>query len=114
MFGRLIDANSIAIAIKRLSGAREEPREELQAEAINFAQEVYDPSQAQRELSAEHVNSIAESISYDDMSKYEYGLTGFFYNKLKRQIALPHYLTHTYTDNEKAWLLYQITSAPAS
>ena len=47
---------------------------------------------------------------YDDMSKYEYGLTGFFYNKLKRQIALPHYLTHTYTDNEKAWLLYQITS----
>ena len=64
------DANSIAIAIKRLSGAREEPREELQAEAINFAQEVYDPSQAQRDLSAEHVNPIAESISYDDMSKF--------------------------------------------
>ncbi len=64
------DANSIAIAIKRLSGARGVPREGLQADAINFAQEVYDPSQAQRELSAEHVNPIAESISYDDMSKF--------------------------------------------
>ena len=64
------DANSIAIAIKRLSGARGVSREGLQADATNFAQEVYDPSQAQRELSAKHVNSIAESIGYDNMSKF--------------------------------------------
>ena len=45
---------------------------------------------------------------YGDMSKYEYGFTGFYHSKLKKQIQLPHYKSHTYTDNEKAWLLYEI------
>lgn len=45
---------------------------------------------------------------YDDISKYEYGFMGFLYYNLKRQLNLDKYKNHTYTANERAWLLFTI------
>lgn len=47
---------------------------------------------------------------YNDMSKYEYGCVGFYHYKLKCLLNVSRIMNnkHVYTDNEKAWLLYNI------
>lgn len=47
---------------------------------------------------------------YDDMSKYEFGMTGFYYRKLSSLLTNGAYKDHVYTDNEKAMILYKLTS----
>lgn len=44
-------------------------------------------------------------------SEYETGCSGFYYNQLNRMIQTSPFLAmeHDYTDNEKAWLIYQVT-----
>lgn len=46
---------------------------------------------------------------HDDMSKYEYGLIGFHHYKLKNLIrVLSESDGSTYSDNDKAWILYEV------
>lgn len=63
----------------------------------------------------EHILQMLDTVTYrktpsdffDDMSKYEYGFVGYFYNKLKNLLDLKKYKdNHAYTENELAWLVY--------
>lgn len=47
---------------------------------------------------------------HDDMSKYEFGATGFYYRALTRMLIDNTYKDHKYTDEEKAIILYSVTS----
>lgn len=48
---------------------------------------------------------------FGDMSKYEFGMTGFYYRALCRLLTNGAYKDHTYTDAEKATIIYKLTSA---
>lgn len=48
---------------------------------------------------------------YNDMSKYEFGITGFYYRMLMKLLKKNKYKDHEYTDEEKAVILYHLTSA---
>lgn len=47
---------------------------------------------------------------YDDMSKYEFGMTGFYYRCLCKVLKDNKYKDHEYTDEEKAVIIYYLTS----
>lgn len=46
---------------------------------------------------------------YGDMSKYEFGATGFYYRALEKLLKNNKYKDHEYTDEEKALILYSVT-----
>lgn len=48
---------------------------------------------------------------YNDMSKFEFGATGFYYRALKKLLKDNTYKDHEYTDAEKALIVYSATSA---
>lgn len=45
---------------------------------------------------------------YNDMSKYEFGMTGFYYRSLMKLLKSPYYKNVTYTDEEIAIILYML------
>lgn len=47
---------------------------------------------------------------HGDMSKYEFGATGFYFRALMKLLKNNTYKDHTYTDEEKAIILYKLTS----
>ena len=44
------------------------------------------------------------------MSKYEFGATGFYHRALTKLLNNNKYKDHEYTDEEKAVILYSVTS----
>ena len=44
------------------------------------------------------------------MSKYEFGMTGYYFRMLSKLIKNNQYKDHTYTDEEKAIILYKVIS----
>lgn len=66
----------------------------------------------------EIVRSIVKGRSHNktllyyrnDVSRYESGITGFYYQELRKRLLHPQITKngHTYTDNERVWLLYDI------
>ena len=48
---------------------------------------------------------------FNDMSKYEFSYTAYLQHQLQHILDVPGVKAeHTYTDSEKAWFLYQVTS----
>lgn len=47
---------------------------------------------------------------HNDMSKYEFGATGFYHRALTKLLNNNKYKDHEYTDEEKAVILYSVTS----
>ncbi len=50
---------------------------------------------------------LKEDGSVDD-SRYEFGIAGFYYNKLKQLLAISKYKSHDYTMQERIVLLHEI------
>jgi len=74
---------------------------ELEIESIPFRDEIIQMLENQK-----YKKSLSDF--FDDKSKFEYGYIGFLYFKLKQILNITYIKKrHTYTESEKAWLLYE-------
>lgn len=60
-------------------------------------------------LRAQNYKSTIDSFN-GDRSRYEYGMTGYYFRRLQRLLQNGKYKDHEYTEKEQAIIIYKLTS----